>query len=80
MTNMIYARKGASIVEFPLHPHVDRCYGHMAMALDMDYWVFPPLHAFYHGVYTITPGIATQFQALLQHVAIHQGLISKDEL
>ena len=41
LTNMLFAPPGATIIEFGMKPHVDRCYGFMALALGLDYWLLP---------------------------------------
>ncbi len=42
LTNMLFAAPGnVSVVEFPMEPHCNRCFGYLAMALGIDYWVVP---------------------------------------
>eukprot|EP00039_Didymoeca_costata_P026694 m.16421 g.16421 ORF g.16421 m.16421 type:complete len:782 (+) comp5696_c0_seq2:137-2482(+) len=54
LINMIYAPDDASIIEFPMKPQCNRCFGFVAMALELDYWVVPEVSAFYHLKYTMT--------------------------
>ena len=53
LTNMLFASKNAKIIEFPLNPHIDRCYGYIAMALGLDYWLVPEINSLYHLNYTM---------------------------
>lgn len=41
LSNMVFAAQDASVLEFPMDPHCNRCFGYMAMALNLDYWVVP---------------------------------------
>ncbi len=65
-----------------MKPHVDRCYGYMAMALAMDYWVVPQVSAYYHGDYAMDVDKAEAVKRLLRHVLKLRGLTSllRDEL
>ncbi len=40
LSNMLFSND-ASVMEFAMDPHVDRCYGYMAMSLGLDYWLIP---------------------------------------
>jgi hypothetical protein len=64
---MIFARN-ASIIELAMNPHVDRCYGYMAMALNMDYWILPQLNAFYHLPYVATYDNVAALTRLVTHI------------
>ena len=78
---MIHAPPGASVIEFPMAPHIDRCYGYMAMALGLDYWIVPGISAFFLGQYEMTPEGAAAVVRLVRHildkkkmnVALHGG-------
>ena len=65
-----------------MKPHVDRCYGYMAMALGMDYWVVPQVSAYYHGDYAMDGDKAAAVVRLLKHVLHQRGLsaLLRDEL
>ena len=41
LSNMVFAPRSASVIEFSVNPHCNRCFGYMAMALDFDYWIVP---------------------------------------
>ena len=68
MTNMIFAPRNATVIEFAMNPHVDRCYGYMAVALGMEYWLVPQVSAFYHLNYTMDSSKAEAVVRLVQHV------------
>ena len=65
---MIYAQPGTTIIEFPMHPHVNRCYGYMAMALGFDYWLVPSIVARYYGKFAMTKEKADLVTQTLRHV------------
>ena len=46
LTNMLFAPKDVSLIEFSMTPHVNRCFGYMAMSLDIDYWLVPQVWGF----------------------------------
>ena len=71
---MIYTQKEAAVIEFPMEPHVNRCFGHMAAALGLDYFVVPEVTAFYHQQYTMDEIKAKHVIATLRHVIEHKGL------
>ena len=41
LANMVFAPRNATIAEFTMSPHCNRCFGYMAAALGLDYWVIP---------------------------------------
>eukprot|EP01126_Amoeba_proteus_P040586 TRINITY_DN4333_c0_g1_i3.p1 TRINITY_DN4333_c0_g1~~TRINITY_DN4333_c0_g1_i3.p1 ORF type:complete len:545 (-),score=82.13 TRINITY_DN4333_c0_g1_i3:49-1683(-) len=51
LTNMLWTRPGTSVVQFPMNPNTDQCFGYLARALDLDYWLIPQLTSYYYGVY-----------------------------
>ena len=80
MTNTIFADLNATVVELALKPHVDRCFGYIAMALGLDYWLVPQLSSFYYGNYTATQENVDAVIRLVRHVLKAKGvLISKAE-
>ena len=74
MTNMIFAADGATVIEFPMEPHVDRCYGYMALALGFDYWLLPQVKAHYFGTFNMDQPSADALIRLLRHVINTKGL------
>ena len=68
MTNMLFAPPSASVIELPLRPHVDRCYGFVALALGLDYWLLPEVHSFYHLNYTVTIESARSIVSLVSQI------------
>ena len=77
LTNMIFAANNATVIEFGMRPHVDRCYGYMAMALGFDYWLVPQVDATYFSRFVINKTNAAAVARLLRHVLQAKGL---DEL
>jgi len=49
MTNMVWTRPGTSIVQFPMNPNTDNCFGYLAIGLDLDYWIVPQINSYYYG-------------------------------
>ncbi len=47
LTNMLFVPPNATIIEFALRPTNVRCFGHMAMALGLDYWIVPQVWSEY---------------------------------
>ena len=59
-----------------MDPHVNRCFGYMAMCLGLDYWVVPEVTAFYLGQYTMDDAKADAVVRVLRHVLTRRGLES----
>ena len=74
LTNIIFAPRTATVIEFPLKPHVNRCFGYLATALGQDYWVVPQVTAFYHLHYTMDQSKADAVVRLVKHVLESKGL------
>ena len=73
---MVFAAPGAVVVELPLYPHVDRCFGYMAAALAHEYWVLPQIRCSYHGHYTVNASSLAALERLLRHVvASHPSIV-----
>ena len=47
LSNIIFCEASTQIVELPMRPHANNCFGYMSAALGLDYWVShpPPLRA-----------------------------------
>ena len=45
------AAKRCQLVELPMYPHVNRCFGYLASALGIGYWVVPTFRSYYHTFY-----------------------------
>ena len=84
MTNMLFAPAGATVVELPLNPHIDRSFGYMALALGLDYWVVPEISASYLYKYIVDQRGADAFKKTLRHIITSKGLqellVPRDEL
>ncbi len=44
LANIMFAPDDVSVVEFPMKPHCNRCFGYLAAAFGFDYWVVPEVH------------------------------------
>ena len=53
LTNLVFCAPGTRVIEFPVVPTVLNHYGHLSMALDLEYWQVPELATHYHGQYRI---------------------------
>ena len=74
---MIFARTDAAVIEFAMKPHVDRCYGYMAMALGLDYWLVPQVSAFYNLGYEMDVEKAAAVVRLVCHIRSHKAKATK---
>lgn len=74
LTNMIFAPSNATVIEFSMDPHVNRCFGYMAMALGLDYWLVPQVLAFYYQNYVMDAKKADYVMRLVRHVVSSKGL------
>ena len=83
LTNMLWSADGASVIEFPLKPHVDRNFGFLAHMCNHDYWLLPQIWSNYHLKYKLTSDNVAAAVRLLKHVIGARGLnhlIKHDEL
>ena len=71
---MIFTRVNASVVEFPWRPHIDSCYGHLAVSLGLDYWIVPQLSAYQMKNYTATPNNVDVIVRLIGTLLDQKGL------
>ncbi len=71
---MIFAPSNATVIEFSMDPHVNRCFGYMAMALGLDYWLVPQVSAFYYQNYVMDAKKADYVMRLVRHVVSSKGL------
>ena len=74
LSNMLYAPKDASVIEFPMKPHCNRCFGYMAMGLELDYWMVPQVTCNYHLNYEMNQGRIDAIIRALHHVIQKKGL------
>ncbi len=70
---MLYAPSNVSVIEFPMKPHCNRCFGYLAVALGMDYWVVPEISTFYHLKYSASSKKAEAVAETLRHVLVARG-------
>ena len=79
---MLFAPNNATVVEFPMRPHVDRSFGHMAAALGLQYWVVPEITAYYHSNYTVDNAKAEVVVRVVRHILQSQygGLLLRHTL
>eukprot|EP00479_Gromia_sphaerica_P012351 TRINITY_DN6489_c0_g1_i1.p1 TRINITY_DN6489_c0_g1~~TRINITY_DN6489_c0_g1_i1.p1 ORF type:complete len:103 (-),score=4.50 TRINITY_DN6489_c0_g1_i1:222-488(-) len=59
---------GSSVIRFPMKPDVDRCFGHMAAALDLNYWTIPNVTSFYIKIMTSQKTKRSDIVMTLDHV------------
>ena len=74
LSNMLFAGRDVSVIEFAMKPHCNRCFGYMAMALDMDYWLVPQLWSNYHLNYALDDEKIAATVRVLRHVIKLKGL------
>ena len=83
LSNMIYAPSDAAVVEFGLSPQIDRCFGHMAVALGLQYWLVPQVTTNLFNAYLMDEGRAGHVVSLVRHIIERnkwEGIIRRDEL
>ena len=76
LTNMIFADPDrCQVVELPMRPHVNRCFGYMAQALGLGYWVVPEFRSYYHTTYKGLPARAVKavVETALAALAVARG-------
>ena len=74
LTNMIYAPDNVSVVEFPMTPQCNRCFGYIAAAFQYDYWIVPEVTCFYHLKYTMTKRKAMAVLKVIKKILEEKGL------
>jgi tetratricopeptide (TPR) repeat protein len=74
LVNMVYAPSDVSVVEFPMKPQCNRCFGYIAMALNFDYWVVPEVTTFYHLKYQMSTKKAAAVMKTLDHIMETRGI------
>ncbi len=84
LTNAIFMAQKGAVVEFGLRPHIDRVFGHVAVALGHDYWHVPHITTFYYMQYTMDAAKAEVVATLVRHILRRNGkgdlLVDRDEL
>jgi hypothetical protein len=74
MTNLLYLPRNATVIEFTMKPQCNRCFGYMAMCLDLEYWLLPQVSSGYHTSYTMDKEKAQYVMRTIRHVIIKKGL------
>jgi hypothetical protein len=74
MTNLLYLPRNATVIEFTMKPQGNRCFGYMAMCLDLEYWLLPQVSSSYHTSYTMDKEKAQYVMRTIRHVIIKKGL------
>lgn len=54
LSNMMWAAKGSVVIEFPISPNYNVCFGNLARVLGHKYWVIPELKGCYYGKYQLS--------------------------
>ena len=78
LVNMMYAPADVSVIEFPMKPQCNRCFGYIAMALNLDYWIVPEINTFYHLKYKMSKKKAAAVMEVVEHIMEKKG--TTDEL
>ena len=68
LANMVFAPQNATVIELPLRPMVNRCFGYMAMALGLNYTVIPQISSNYNGRFVVTEANAAAASRVLRQV------------
>ena len=71
---MLFMPQNGTVIEFPLKPHIDRCFGYMALALGLDYWLVPQISSLFHENYVMDDEKAKSVVRLLRHILVAKGL------
>ena len=68
-TNVVFCQPGTSVIELPLTNAASAAYfGHIAVALDLDYWVVPQLNMTYTGHTKVSSVEAEVFRGILKTI------------
>eukprot|EP00039_Didymoeca_costata_P009777 m.130221 g.130221 ORF g.130221 m.130221 type:complete len:650 (-) comp14599_c0_seq6:43-1992(-) len=51
LTNLVHCREESSFVLFPMRPHADHTYSHMASALNLHTWIVTEVSSYYYNNY-----------------------------
>ena len=79
MTNILFAPRGASVVELYMDPNCNRVYGFMSMVLGLDYWVLPQVSTHFFGDYMMDKtnvGAAVRFATIVAQTYVCSSEIS----
>jgi len=67
LSNLLFSDPGTALVLFPMMPHVDHTFAHLAAALDLQQYVLPEIHSNYYGHYgTLAPRLIRQTAGLVK--------------
>lgn len=51
LSNLMFSDAGTRVILFPMKPHVDHTFAHLAAALDQKLYVISEIHSNYYGQY-----------------------------
>ena len=74
IVNMVYTASNLTVVEFPMRPHCNRCFGYLSMALGVDYWVVPEVNTFYHLKYAMSKKKAKAVMDTVEEAMARRGI------
>ena len=84
LTNMMWARNGTSVIEFPLNPPVNHNMGMLAMMCSHDHYYLAELYSTFMGTFVVDDESVKGLVRLLAHVIEKRGLqhllVDRDEL
>eukprot|EP00475_Leptophrys_vorax_P043628 TRINITY_DN8462_c0_g1_i4.p1 TRINITY_DN8462_c0_g1~~TRINITY_DN8462_c0_g1_i4.p1 ORF type:complete len:129 (+),score=45.14 TRINITY_DN8462_c0_g1_i4:279-665(+) len=53
LSNMMWMAQGSIVIEFPISPNYNVCFGNLARVLGHRYWIVPELRGCYYGKYKL---------------------------
>lgn len=74
LSNLVFCQSGTSLMMFPMRPHVDHTYGHMASALGLYHWVVTEVSSYYYGNYGELSNIQIQLIVSTATRILSQGV------
>eukprot|EP00056_Hartaetosiga_gracilis_P004433 m.74959 g.74959 ORF g.74959 m.74959 type:complete len:708 (-) comp11828_c0_seq5:48-2171(-) len=77
LANLVMCTPGTPLVMFPMEPHVDRSFGHLATALDLPQWIVSNVTSYYYGNYGVVS--QAQIETIVTSVGMALGAIPLDE-
>jgi len=72
--NLLWCRDQTSVIQFPLNPHVDTCFAHLAAAKNLDYWLIPKLSSYYYGQFYMNHTHVTPIVELVVSLLERRGI------
>ena len=84
LTNMLWAKNGTTVIEFPLNPPVNHNMPMLALMCDHDHYFLTDLYSTFMGTFVVDDESVAGLVKLLTHVIKKRGLthllLDHDEL